>query len=125
MQTEEVMTAPGAGIGAEAKVDLGGLLSSMRVLFNALTQTGGSVTDQAGEVIEIVREVGIDTLVRSSREGSQKAMQLLGSLYVVMQQAAARGVQEAGELASTIAGKLDEAGYTIQFQGCAHHDCEH
>ena len=122
MQTQEVTTDVGVGVGVGVKVDLGPLKSSIGALYNAFGQTDGAVTDVTGEVIGIVREVGIETLVQRAKEGSEEVMQLLGLLYVVMQQAAAKGVQEAGELASTIARKLEEAGYMIQSDNC---DCKH
>jgi len=122
MQTQEVTIDVGAGVGVGVKNDLGALKSSIVALYNALAQTGGAVTGAADEVIGIVREVGIDTLVQPAREGSEEAMQLLGSLYIAMQEAAAKGVQEAGELGSTIVRKLEEAGYTIQPHECG---CKH
>ena len=110
MQTEEAAT----GLDAGVKVDVSALKSSMEALFNALVQTGGTVTDTADEVIRVVNEVGINTLVQQAREGSEEDMQILGLLYMVMRQAAAKGVQEAGKLVSTIARNLDDAGYTIE-----------
>jgi hypothetical protein len=122
MQTQEATTGLGVGVGVGVNVDLGPLKSSMGDLFQALSQTGGAVTDVAGQVIGTVREVGIDALMQLVKEGSEEAMQLVGSLYAVMKEAGARGVQEAGELASTIARKLDEVGYTIKSHDCG---CKH
>jgi hypothetical protein len=42
--------------------------------------------------------VGIDNLVRLTREGSEEATQLLGAVYIAMQQADEKGVPEAGEV---------------------------
>lgn len=125
MQIEKTVTGLGAGVGAEVNVDLGELKSSLGSLLNALVQTGDAVEELAGEVIGIVREAGIDNIVRLASEGNEEVVQLLGALYMGMQKAAEKGVQDAGELAATIANKLEEAGYTIK-SGCGHNcGCKH
>jgi hypothetical protein len=116
MQIQEAATAPG-----EVKADLSALRSSITALHSALAMAEGPVAESADEVFEAVREVGIDSLVRLTREGSEEGMQLLGLLYFVMQQSASKGVTGAGKLASTIARSLGEAGYSIQSDcNCKH-----
>jgi hypothetical protein len=122
MQTEAVTSSSRTGPAMEANDELADLTRALGSLFNELTQTDGAVADAAGEVIRIAREVGTENLVRPVREGSEEAMQLLGSLYMLMRQAAARGVGQAGELTATIARKLEEAGYTIELDDRGH-DC--
>ncbi len=123
MRTEEAITGIGAGVGVGAKVDLSDLKSSMGALFNALGQTGDSVAEVTGEVIGTVEKIGMDNLVGLVKEGNEEAKQLLGALYMAMQKAAEKGVQEAGRLAFTLERKLDEAGYTIRSGGGCGPDC--
>ena len=123
MQTEEEITGIGAGVGAEAKVDLGELSNSMKTLFNALAQTSDSLADVTGEVIRTVNKIGLDNLIGLVKEGNEEAKQLLGGLYMVMERAAAKGAQEAGQFVSTLERKLDEAGYRITSGGDCGPDC--
>lgn len=123
MLSQETATGADVTLGVGAGGDLDALRSAVGNLAGALVQPGTASPDLADEVIGLIRGVELDSLIQLAGEGSQETMHLIGSIVVVMQLAAEKGIQEAAKMASTIALKLGEAGYTIQQShtcGCRH-----
>ncbi len=113
MLNQETTSDLGVNVGLGLQTDLSGLRSAVGTLNDALSHTSAAVGDLTEDVIRLVDEVGIDTLVQMAKEGSEEVMQLLRSLYSALHRAAKKGVEEAGEMLSTIGRKMEEAGVKI------------
>lgn len=108
-------TAGGIGLGVDVNITLKQLDNVVDLLSDALRETGSAVSSSIGDAINKIKEMGPQNLKQQAQQGGQedKYQQMVGML----QQAADRGEEEAGNLLRQMGERVGDAGRKMQEKG--------